>query len=217
LIFHHDLFTRREAKKILQHNLYELDFSPKPGHWKLAHFSISHQENHMSIYRKLIVHVLIALLLFAGFTPASAASGNDHQVITETVEFTIPADQCPALPAGVSIHGTGERHMVVNTRTKSDGTTVIITNDLIKGLATDSNGGVHKFVYHNSSTLTIPPSGDYSISMNDVFELSGPGPHYSVSFNWRWTFPSIDLLWPPSGNWEQIHGDPDLIFACDPL
>ena len=172
----------------------------------------------MSLSRKLMVHVLLALMLFVGVSSAGAAPAADHQVISETVEFTIPADQCPELPAGVSVSGSGERHMIINTRTQADGTTVIRTNDLIKGVAIDSNGGVHKFVYHNSSTLTIPPSGDYSISMNDTFALSGPGPHYSVGFNWRWTFTSLELLWPPSGdNWEQIHGDPVVIFACDPL
>lgn len=171
----------------------------------------------MSLYRKLILHVLPALMLFVGVSSAAAAPASDHQVISETVSFTIPADQCPELPAGVSISGTGERHMIVNTHTKADGTTEVRTNDLIKGVATDSNGGEHKFVYHNSSTLTIPPSGDYSIRMNDSFVLSGPGPHYSVTFNWRWTFTSLDLLWPPGDNWEQLNGDPALIFACDPL
>ena len=170
----------------------------------------------MSLYRRFILHALLALVLFAGASSAAAAPG-DHEVITETVSFTIPADQCPLLPAGVSVSGTGERHMIINTHTKADGTTEVRTNDLIKGVATDSNGGVHKFVYQNSSTLTIPPSGDYSISMNDSFVLSGPGPHYSVTFNWRWTFTSLELLWPPVDNWEQIHGDPDVIFACDPL
>lgn len=171
----------------------------------------------MSLYRRLFLHVLPALMLFVGVSSAAAAPATDHQVISETVSFTIPADQCPELPAGVSISGTGERHMIINTHTKADGTTEVRTNDLIKGIATDSNGGVHKFVYHNSSTLTIPPSGDYSISMNDSFVLSGPGPHYSVTFNWRWTFTSLELLWPPVDNWEQLNGDPALIFACDPL
>ena len=171
----------------------------------------------MSFSRKLIVHVLLVLMLFVGVSSAAAAPSADHQVINESVSFTIPADKCPLLPAGLSVSGTGERHEVINTKTKADGSTEIRTNDLIKGTATDSNGGVHKFVYHNSSTLTVPTSGDYSISMNDSFELTGPGPHYSVTFNWRWTFASLDLLWPPVDNWEQIHGNPDLIFACDPL
>ena len=170
----------------------------------------------MSLSRRLIVNVLLALMLFVGASSAAAAPANDHQVISETVSFTIPADQCPLLPAGVSVEGSGERHMVINTRTKADGSLVVRINDLIKGVATDSNGGVHKFVYHNSSTQTIQQSGFTTISMNDSFVLSGPGPHYSVTFNWRWTFTQPNL-WPPVYNWEQLHGDPDLIFACDPL
>ena len=171
----------------------------------------------MSLSRTFTIHVLLALMLFVGVSSAAAAPAADHQVVSGPVSFTIPADQCPKLPAGVSVTGTGERTTVTNTHTKADGTIEIRTNDLAKGVATDSNGGVHKFVYHNSSTLTIPTSGDYSISMNDSFELTGPGPHYSVSFNWRWTFTSLELLWPPVDNWEQIHGNPDDIFLCDPL
>ena len=176
-----------------------------------------HQEETMSLSRKLTIHVLLALMLFAGVSSAAAAPATDHQVISETVSFTIPADQCPELPAGVSVSGTGERKMTINTQTKKDGTTEIRVNDLIKGVATDSNGGVHKFVYHNSSTETILPSGLHQVSMNDIFVLSGPGPHYSVGFNWRWTFTSLELLWPPVDNWEQLHGNPDDIFLCDPL
>src|SRR5687767_2263043 len=128
----------------------------------------------MSFSRKLTIHVLLALMLFAGVSSAAAAPATDHQVISETVSFTIPADQCPLLPAGVSVSGTGERKMIINTQTKKDGTTEIRVNDLIKGVATDSNGGVHKFVYHNSSTETILPSGLHEVSMNDIFVLSGP-------------------------------------------
>jgi hypothetical protein len=172
----------------------------------------------MSRSRKLMVHVLFALMLFVGVSSAAAAPAADHQVVSETVSFTIPADQCPELPAGVSVSGEGERLMIINTHTKADGTTEIRVNDLIKGVATDSNGGVHKFVYHNSSTETIPPSGDHTVSMNDVFALSGPGPQFNVTFNWRWTYnPDVEAIWPPANNLEVLHGDPDLIFACDPL
>jgi hypothetical protein len=170
----------------------------------------------MSRSFRLIVHVLLVLMVFVGVSPVAAAQV-DHQVITETVTFSIPADQCPLLPAGLSVSGTGERKMIINTHTKADGTTEIRVNDLIKGTATDSDGGVHKFVYHNSSTETILPGGVHEISMNDVFALSGPGPHYSVTFNWRWTFTDPDLFWPPADNLEVLHGDPDIIFACDPL
>ncbi len=171
----------------------------------------------MSLSRKLMVHVLVFLMLFAGVSPVAAAPATDHQVVNETVTFTIPADQCPELPAGLSIDGSGERHMVVNTHTMADGTTEVRINDLVTGVATDSNGGVHKFVYHNSSTQSILPSGFTAISMNDSFELTGPGPHYSVSFNWRWTFTGPNLVFPPVDNFVNLHGDVDLVLACDPI
>jgi hypothetical protein len=106
---------------------------------------------------------------------------------------------------------------IINTRTLADGSMVVRINNLIKGDAIDSNGGVHKFVYHNSSTQTIQPSGFTTISMNDSFVLTGPGPHYSVTFNWRWTFTQPNLWPPPLDSLEQLHGDPEIIFACDPL
>ena len=170
----------------------------------------------MSLSRKLTIHVLLALMLFVGVSPAVAAPTADHQVVTGPADFVIAANQCPELPAGVSVTGTGQRQTIINTRTQADGTIEIRTNDLAKGVATDSNGGVHKFVYHNSSTLTIPTSGAYSISMSDSFELTGPGPHYSVGFNWRWTFTPPEPLFPPAHDWEQISTRGN-IFLCDPL
>ena len=169
----------------------------------------------MSLSRRLIFHVLLALMLFVGVTPAAAAS-TGHEVIRGSVGFTVPADQCHLLPAGVSVSGSGESVAIINTRTLADGSMEVRINNVIKGVATDSNGGQHKFVYENSSTQTILPSGFTAISMTDIFVLSGPGPNYSVGFNWRWTFNQPNL-WPPVDNWEQLHGNPDDIFACDPL
>ena len=166
--------------------------------------------------RRLFISVLLVLMLLVGVSPAAAAPAASHEVVTGTVSFIIPADQCPLLPAGVSVEGSGESVAIINTRNLADGSMVVRINNLIKGDATDSNGDVHKFVYHNSSTQTILPSGFTTISMNDSFVLSGPGPHYSVTFNWRWTFTQPNL-WPPVDNWEQLAGDPDIIFACDPL
>jgi len=171
----------------------------------------------MSHPRRLVISVLSVLLLLFGVTPAAAAPAGDHDVSTGPASFSIPADQCPLLPAGVSLDGTGESVNIVNTRTLADGSMVVIINNLIKGDAVDSNGGVHKFVYHNSSTQTIQPDGFTSISMNDLFQLTGPGPHYSVGFNFRWTFTGPDLVFPPVDNFVNLHGDVDLVLACDPL
>lgn len=171
----------------------------------------------MSLIRRLRVHVLLALILFVGVSPVAAASPTVHEVVTGPVGFFIPADQCPLLPAGVSVEGSGESVAIINTRTLKDGNTVVRINNLIKGTATDSNGGVHKFLYHNSSTQTIQPDGFTAISMNDSFVLSGPGPHYSVGFNWRWTFTGPDLVFPPVDNFVNLHGEVDLVVKCDPL
>src|SRR5687767_9254754 len=76
--------------------------------------SISTRRNPMSLSRRLTIHVLLALMLFVGVSPVAAAPATDHQVVTGTVSFNIPADQCPLLPAGVSVSGTGERHMIIN-------------------------------------------------------------------------------------------------------
>ena len=165
--------------------------------------------------RRLIVYVVLALLLVVGVSSVAAAPASSHEVVRETVSFAIPADQCASLPAGVSVSGTGEKVKVTNTRTMPDGSTEIFISDLVKGTATDSNGGSHTFLYQNSSTETIPPSGQHRVSMTDSFVLSGPGPHFSVGFNWRWTYTPPDY-WPPVDNFEKIstRGDP---FTCDPL
>src|SRR5262245_36421067 len=98
----------------------------------------------MSISRSLTIYVLFALMLFVGVSPAAAAPAADHQVVNEAVGFSIAADQCPKLPAGLSVDGSGQRHMIINTNTKADGTTEVRINDLVTGVATDSNGGAHK-------------------------------------------------------------------------
>jgi hypothetical protein len=55
--------------------------------------------------------------------------------------------------------------------------------------------------------------------MNDVFTLSGPGPHFNVTANWRWTYnPDLgEAFLPPARDFQALHGDLDLVFACDPL
>jgi len=168
----------------------------------------------MSLSRKLMVHVLLVLMLFVGVSSAAAAPAADHQVVTGSASFTIPAGQCPELPAGVSVSGSGESVAIINTHTLADGSTETRITNVIKGIATDSNGGVHTFVYQNYSVDTALLSGTHSISMNDTFVLNGPGPHYSIGFNWRWTY--TESYWPPQDNWEQISTRGD-IFACDPL
>jgi hypothetical protein len=223
-IFYPAMLENEEDNKIklLVHNQDNFRFGLSPRHARSTNlFNIGKKEKPMSLFRRLTVHVLLALMLFVGVSPVAAAPAVAHEVVTGPAEFIIPADQCPLLPAGVRVEGSGESVAIINTRTLADGTMVVRINNLIKGDAIVSNDGVHKFVYHNSSTQTIEPDGFTTISMNDSFVLTGPGPHYSVTFNWRWTFmqPASENLWPPQGDdWVQISGDPDeIIFLCDPL
>jgi hypothetical protein len=160
------------------------------------------------------VHALLAVMMFTVVSSATAAPVTNHQVVSGTANFTIPADQCPALPAGVSVSGTGQSVAIINIHTLADGSVETRINNLIKGVATDSNGGTHTFEYQNFST-DVTLSGDgHKISMTDTFVLNGPGPHFSVGFNWRWTY--TESYWPPQDNWQQISTNGD-IFACDPL
>jgi hypothetical protein len=171
----------------------------------------------MSLSRKLMVLVLPIAMLFVGFSSAAATPATGHQVVVSgPVSFTILADQCPELPAGVSISGSGQSMSVINTRTLKDGSVETRINNVIKGDATDSNGGAHTFTYENFSTDLALSSGVHQISMTDTFVLNGPGPQYSAGFNWRWTYTEPESYWPPVDNWEQISTRGD-IFACDPL
>jgi hypothetical protein len=157
----------------------------------------------MPIVRKLVAAVLLMLMLFAASTSASAAplATTTHETVRgETVTWSLPADQCPSLPAGVSVDGTGQRIAVTNTNVNADGSTQILIDDLVTGTAVDSNGGTYHFIYHNSSAQGVPSAGSpIQVSMTD---------------NWRWTYTAE--LWPPHDNWQQIstRGEP---LLCDPI
>jgi hypothetical protein len=171
--------------------------------------------------RKLVVYLLLTLMLFAAVSSASAGSREiaTSTTVRETVEWTLPAGQCPSLPAEISVSGTGARLAVTNTKVNADGSSRIVSNDLVKGTAVDSNGGTYHFVYHNH-TIQNMPSGTglpIQVSMVDDFVLHGNGSAVDmrIGFNWRWTSPSAEI-WPPADNWQQIstRGDP---FLCDPI
>jgi hypothetical protein len=173
--------------------------------------------------RKLVVYLLLALMFVVAAPAASAASRETttHETVRATVGWTLPADQCPNLPAGLSVSGTGERLEEINTQVHAGGGSRIIINDLVKGSAVDSNGGVYHFVYHNHSIEIVPLSGSGlpdQVSMTDSFVLNGDGSagHLIVGFNWRWTYTPPEAIWPPVHNWQQVstRGDP---LLCDPI
>lgn len=171
----------------------------------------------MSLYRRLLLLVLPALLMFAGVAPAAAAPASDQEIVTGSASFTIPAGQCASLPADLTISGEGESMSVINTRTMPDGNTVTNTNTVIKGNAQDDQGGTYKFVYQNFSADTLLPSGEHSIKMTDTFVLTGSGTQLTVGFNWSWTYTDASVdFWPPVNNLVKTstRNDP---LTCDPL
>jgi hypothetical protein len=170
----------------------------------------------------LVPLVLVLVLLVAAPAAAAAKVPPTHQTESGTIApWTIPAGQCPGLPAGVSVSGSGQRHRVTTTLTRADGSTTVITNDVVQGTAVDSNGRPRRFLYHNHFTETRPPSGSglpVQVHMTDTFVLHGPdgGGTLNVGFNWRWTYTPPAPLFPPVDNWEQLstRGDP---LLCDPI
>ena len=175
----------------------------------------------MTRFRKCHIPLLLMLVLLIG---ASSAFGHPpiptHDAVHETVSWTIPADQCPSLPAGLSVSGTGDRRTMINTKTNKDGSTQVVTNDVVQGDAVDSEGGTYHFTYTNHSIVVIPAESGLPIQVNmsDNFVLNGQGSagHMTVGFEWRWTYTPPAEIWPPVDNWQQVstRGEP---LLCDPL
>ena len=173
----------------------------------------------MSKSSKSVSVVLAILMLLVGTSTALAGPPtNTHQVIDGPVSRTLPLGQCAAAPDGV--RGSGDRHMVTNTRTNPDGSMALHINDVVRGTAQDLTGpGTYNFVYQNHSVERIPAgAGAHQVSMEDNFVMNGDGTvgHLTVGFNWRWTYTPPAPMWPPADNWQQINtrGDP---FTCDPI
>ena len=181
--------------------------------------------------RRLIRTLLLTLLLVfaAGSTslmsPGNASSAAQVQRTTsrERVDWTTPANQCPRLPKGVSVSGSGHRVQHVSTNKRPDGSSRITIIDTVKGKAKDSRGHHYRFFYHNESYQKVPATEGQPISVHmvDVFVLQGRGHHhryrgFTVFFNWTWTYTPPVGIWPPADNLHKIatYGDP---FLCDPI
>ncbi|HEX6707146.1 MAG TPA: hypothetical protein VF169_20480 [Albitalea sp.] len=160
----------------------------------------------------------VATLLVATSTALAGPHIKSHDVVNGTVNWTLPAGQCPAAPSGLS--GSGERHRVTNTIVNADGSTTTLINDVVRGTASDATG-TYKFVYENHSIDHVPAGGFvHQISMEDNFILNGNGSigHLAVGFNWAWSYTA------PNGPFDVIplanlverstRGEP---LLCDPI
>ena len=128
--------------------------------------------------------------------------------------------QCPSLPDGTVLEGSGELRGIVNTHASS-GITRQITTELATGTATDQAGNTYVWVYANQRSETnTPPSLDWYGTMIDHFSLAGSGPaHIHANFladSYRDTGYSYFFLTERS-----VMGDPidfrAVVLLCDPL
>jgi hypothetical protein len=146
---------------------------------------------------------------------ALALSFSAHGQATHTrtpVSFTLSG--CTNLPSGMTVTGSGESFVVVNTRVDSNGFTHIEQNTLTTGTATDSNGASYNFNYHNHASFDIPPGGfPLTASTSDHFNLVGNGRanQLQVHFSARVTITSPTTL---TFEFINSHGNP---LTCDPI
>jgi len=174
--------------------------------------------------RSGIALLFATTLLMNAPLPSIAQSPPTHEIVRDSnVEWTLPRpdDQCSSLPTGLVITGTGERHQVINTKVNADGSTETLINDVVRGTASDNQGGTYHFIYTNHSIDILTAGGSvHQIDMVDSFVLNGNGSakHISVGFNWIWSYTDpngpFDVI--PLANLveRQTSGDP---LHCDPL
>src|SRR5262249_53408535 len=139
-------------------------------------------EKRFSNAKAAVAFVIVSLLI----VPSAFAQTSQ---IRTPVSFTLSG--CSMLPPGLTIYGSGESFMVVNSRIDSNGTAHIEQNNLVVGTATDSNGAVYSFNYHNHASMEIPASGfPFSFQTTDHFNLVGNGQanQFQVHFVARGTF-----------------------------
>ena len=147
-----------------------------------------------------------------------------------TASFTIPAGQCPNLPAGVSVTGSGNRVTVTDLAVNADTSSQEIINDVAQGTATGSNGQAYTFYYANTSIWDAAATGPVKVKMYDLFLLQTAASRASNSyalrngFTWRWSYtpPAGPFdVWPPANFQPSATiGEPlnaDASAKCDPL
>lgn len=117
----------------------------------------------MKLKRLLVLALAVGGLSLAA-TTALAAGGPPAQV--SPVQFTIPAGQCPDLPADLVLTGRG----VSRTTTTVDGNQFQVVTE-VTGRAKDNQGGHYQFDYHNALTGSLGGSG----TMTDHFSVTGTG------------------------------------------
>jgi hypothetical protein len=123
--------------------------------------------------RLLLTIVLMMFGLAAGTAGAAGGPDDDNdtrQTIVRSRDFTIPAGQCPQLPAGLGLRGTGTEETTIRLRDGDDGPRISVETR-ISGTATDTDGATYRFAYRNRFSGPFPGT----VLVTDTFRLRGDG------------------------------------------
>jgi hypothetical protein len=126
--------------------------------------------------RRLALTAIAAVALL--FPSTAAAGGWETTVEPAPGDFTLTSAQCPNLPPGTTIEGTGTGTSVTKERTDRRGITTVLNSTIIPGRATDQAGNRYRYLYSNQfavSNSTAEP-GTFTGKMVDLFVLHGDGP-----------------------------------------
>src|SRR5262249_45017709 len=166
----------------------------------------------------------LALAMFGG-SALAGVNGADVQK-DFPVSFTLSSADCPNLPPGTTITGSGSGTSVTTNKTDASGVTTSINTTHESGTATDQAGNTYVWSYSNHSNLTnsLVMPDFFSGTMEDHFSLAGNGPaNLSNGF-------LVDITFGPNPDWplglygvpRWVHGDAfpfpfGVGPGCDPL
>jgi len=172
--------------------------------------------------KRFLVVAVLGMCAAVAATGALADDTSPPLPEVKKVSFTITAKQCPDLPQGVTVKGSGTSRKYTTFSTDANGVNHYYEVTAVTGTATDNRGGRYRIDYHASfsASYTTTP---YVAVLTDHFDLVprgafGGGLH--TFFVANVTVRSED---PFEATFDPIvvHGDPldfkTLKPHCDPL
>ena len=120
---------------------------------------------------------VLAVAAFALLLVGSAQAKRIKEKSKFDSTFALSWEQCPNLPEGTVITGSGKGKATDTSVQNGDGTTTVGNHTTIRGDATDQEGNRYSFFYENSfsvSNTTADPA-TFSGIMDDFFSLDPKG------------------------------------------
>ena len=145
--------------------------------------------------------VAMAVVATAALGLTAGALGGSS--LTVPVSFDLSSDFCSQLAPGTTVSGTGTATATFDARGQ--------IHVLIRGTATDNNGGSYRFNYHQD---VLPRAGGTISQVVDHFNLVGDGTNIKLHSHFVVIIDGTDLETATMFDLKQLHGDP---FGCDPI